>query len=638
MIRSGRRIDTIIPEDQNALQSELKKFWSTGSYTAERSDGGDDLHNQVCKPLTEEAKDSVVGFDAHADRLEANRTFKELVSRYEQKLIDDEGMFLDDEVGIFDALKLPRYAGSATSTLKPKESGGQIESDFVKNCNTFLKSRGFNVDSPFSEEEAAFPLAYVFLVHKNFGQLEHLLRAVWHRQNFYCLHVDLKSDPVFVNQVRVLTHCLNVVGTGTSRGEGKSLLPQTFLATQPVATYYASFTRLEADLRCLNDLKPYSYKYVVNFCGQDYPLKTNLELIRDLKALNGRAETYSVDLSRDTKLWRVKQVWEEKPHVQMSIRKEREWCVSDRECATRHRRQRELDGDWRKFLRVVHGIEEEGLRDQELWLLPEFHSKRGNQYLDTSYFHRNEAKEGGRKEKNWFGSPLGLHTGVFSGSAYYALPKPLIAYMQASLKVQQFLNWTRLTYSPDEIFWATLVRHYPDTPGSFSPHKDFDLTELSARSRLINWEHQQQTKREFAAIHDPVQSQAKYLPLKWFVNSVLTSVFGWREDYELAVVQKNGLSWVFAHYLDWNFSPFLSERPTVKANPRCRGKYVRRACVFGTFDLPYLVTEGGRYWVGNKFDGRWDRVVLRCLEGWLRQKVDRGKVVESSGRVNNIMR
>ena len=29
------------------------------------------------------------------------------------------------------------------------------------------------------------------------------------------------------------------------------------------------------------------WKYVLNLCGQDFPLKTNLEIVRSLKALRG---------------------------------------------------------------------------------------------------------------------------------------------------------------------------------------------------------------------------------------------------------------------------------------------------------------------------------------------------------------
>ena len=42
-----------------------------------------------------------------------------------------------------------------------------------------------------------------------------------------------------------------------------------------------------------------------NLCGQDFPLKTNLEIVRDLKGLNGRDECESVDIESAMKLGRV---------------------------------------------------------------------------------------------------------------------------------------------------------------------------------------------------------------------------------------------------------------------------------------------------------------------------------------------
>ena len=48
-----------------------------------------------------------------------------------------------------------------------------------------------------------------------------------------------------------------------------------------------------------------AYKYVFNLCGQDFPIKTNFELVRALKELNGRDECESIDLKRAKKLKRV---------------------------------------------------------------------------------------------------------------------------------------------------------------------------------------------------------------------------------------------------------------------------------------------------------------------------------------------
>ena len=71
-----------------------------------------------------------------------------------------------------------------------------------------------------------------------------------------------------------------------------------------------------ADVHCLDGLNKFSerkdqagngipYKYVFNLCGQDFPIKTNFELVRALKELNGRDECESFDLEGAGKIGRV---------------------------------------------------------------------------------------------------------------------------------------------------------------------------------------------------------------------------------------------------------------------------------------------------------------------------------------------
>lgn len=51
----------------------------------------------------------------------------------------------------------------------------------------------------------------------------------------------------------------------------------------------------------------YEYRYVLNLCGQDFPTKTNFELTRELKTLDGKNEVFSVDINIADKLWRIKE-------------------------------------------------------------------------------------------------------------------------------------------------------------------------------------------------------------------------------------------------------------------------------------------------------------------------------------------
>ena len=45
---------------------------------------------------------------------------------------------------------------------------------------------------PLTEEEAQFPIAYSILFYNDLQQTEKLLRAIYHPQNIYCVHLDKK--------------------------------------------------------------------------------------------------------------------------------------------------------------------------------------------------------------------------------------------------------------------------------------------------------------------------------------------------------------------------------------------------------------------------------------------------------------
>ena len=65
--------------------------------------------------------------------------------------------------------------------------------------------------------------------------------------------------------------------------------PNVFIASEPVKVNYAHSSRLQADINCMSDLlkRPEPWNYVINLCAQDFPLKTNLEIVHQLKAFQG---------------------------------------------------------------------------------------------------------------------------------------------------------------------------------------------------------------------------------------------------------------------------------------------------------------------------------------------------------------
>jgi len=146
-------------------------------------------------------------------------------------------------------------------------------------CKDYLIQNHY-ITSPLSEEEAAFPLAYVMVIHKDFDTFERLFRAIYMPQNVYCVHVDEKATAEFKESVWQLLSCF----------------PNAFVASKMEPVVYGGISRLQADLNCLKDLaaSKVPWKYAINTCGQDFPLKTNKEIIRYLKGFKGKNITPGV--------------------------------------------------------------------------------------------------------------------------------------------------------------------------------------------------------------------------------------------------------------------------------------------------------------------------------------------------------
>ncbi|XP_037700676.1 N-acetyllactosaminide beta-1,6-N-acetylglucosaminyl-transferase-like [Choloepus didactylus] len=147
-----------------------------------------------------------------------------------------------------------------------------------------------------SEEEAAFPLAFTVTVHKDFETFERLFRAIYMPQNVYCVHVDEKAAETFKDAVKRLLSCFS----------------NAFLASKLEPVVYGGISRLQADLNCLGDLvaSQVPWKYVINTCGQDFPLKTNREILQYLKGFKGKNITPGV-LPPDHIIGRTKYVHRE---------------------------------------------------------------------------------------------------------------------------------------------------------------------------------------------------------------------------------------------------------------------------------------------------------------------------------------
>ncbi|XP_072095145.1 beta-1,3-galactosyl-O-glycosyl-glycoprotein beta-1,6-N-acetylglucosaminyltransferase 7 [Mobula birostris] len=158
------------------------------------------------------------------------------------------------------------------------QAGEQCEKEKLKlfdiqipnpiNCSKIKLELNF-ITSSLSEEEANYPLAYIITIHKEFEMFVKLLRAIYRPENVYCIHIDQKSSKDYQRKVKSLSDCFNNI----------------FLASKMEYVVYGGFSRLQADINCMKDLvnTTVAWKAVINLCGQDFPIKTNKEIISYIK-------------------------------------------------------------------------------------------------------------------------------------------------------------------------------------------------------------------------------------------------------------------------------------------------------------------------------------------------------------------
>ncbi|CAH1779236.1 unnamed protein product [Owenia fusiformis] len=149
-----------------------------------------------------------------------------------------------------------------------------IPSDYIKlceDCEKFHETRKY-ILNPVNSAEYDFPLAFDVLLYKDVEQFERLLHAIYRPWNYYCIHVDAKTDPEIFEAVKSIVDCLVNV----------------FISSRRVDVQWGDFSVLEPNLICMQDLWKYKkWKYYINLTGQELPLRSNLELVGILRGFNG---------------------------------------------------------------------------------------------------------------------------------------------------------------------------------------------------------------------------------------------------------------------------------------------------------------------------------------------------------------
>uniref|UniRef100_A0AC35FK45 Uncharacterized protein n=1 Tax=Panagrolaimus sp. PS1159 TaxID=55785 RepID=A0AC35FK45_9BILA len=146
----------------------------------------------------------------------------------------------------------------------------EIEESYDQ-CQT-LKEFFVFPELPFTVEEAEYPLAYGALVHKDITQVTYLLSSIYRPNNVYAFVVDGKASIDFKRRINILSDCL----------------PNVYVQHTTVVRWcgYEIVRSVFNTVRLLAGLKQ-QWKYFQYLSGVDLPLKTNLEMTRIFKTLNG---------------------------------------------------------------------------------------------------------------------------------------------------------------------------------------------------------------------------------------------------------------------------------------------------------------------------------------------------------------
>ncbi|OWF50253.1 beta-1,3-galactosyl-O-glycosyl-glycoprotein beta-1,6-N-acetylglucosaminyltransferase 3-like [Mizuhopecten yessoensis] len=144
--------------------------------------------------------------------------------------------------------------------------------ELLKNCDTLRTAHGY-ITERVSAEENDFPLAFSIKLHRDPEQVEQLLRTIYRPQNVYCLYVDGKAHQIVYNLIFNISRCF----------------PNVHVIRDRVKVIYASSAHVVSEMQCMRKCteSKVKWKYYINLTGQEFPLRTNLEIVRILKSLNG---------------------------------------------------------------------------------------------------------------------------------------------------------------------------------------------------------------------------------------------------------------------------------------------------------------------------------------------------------------
>ena len=161
----------------------------------------------------------------------------------------------------------------------------ETEEEFARKINncTYIREEFGNLFYV-SEEELEFPLAFSLVVHDRPKQVYRLLKAIYRPHNIYCIHTDGKQSAGYISIFLSISQCLDNV----------------LVSSHLSRVYWGHHSLMDAQLRCARNLMRYPptrWKYIINICGFELPLRTNREIVQALKVLNGSSAVDTFPIS-----------------------------------------------------------------------------------------------------------------------------------------------------------------------------------------------------------------------------------------------------------------------------------------------------------------------------------------------------
>ncbi|CAH1775434.1 unnamed protein product [Owenia fusiformis] len=173
--------------------------------------------------------------------------------------------------------------------------------ELTQNCEIFKTRRGYHT-KPLSAIENKFPVAFQIAMYRDVEQVERLLRAIYFPQNLYCIHVEMMSHEAYI-AISSIAACF----------------PNVFLSSKRTKVVWGAFGNLELYLNCMSDLVMFyrgRWKYFINLTGQEFPLKTNAEIVAILRTLNGTNDIAGSESAAKGLTYRWNFLWDENRHMQ----------------------------------------------------------------------------------------------------------------------------------------------------------------------------------------------------------------------------------------------------------------------------------------------------------------------------------